>query len=143
MKYVKRIGVLTLVSLLPLVAHSKEPPTSVKSTVVLKTETSWNGKPIEYPSGKAEITGAVMEIAPGQETGWHMHPVPVLAMVLEGELEVQLRNGAVKQVKAGEAFVEVVNTLHNGRNLGAGPCKLVAFYTGTTGQKLTIQGKGP
>jgi quercetin dioxygenase-like cupin family protein len=60
-------------------------------------------------------------------------------MVLEGELEVRLRNGEGKRVKSGEAFVEVVNTLHNGHNLGSVPVKLVAFYIGTAGLKLTTK----
>lgn len=36
---------------------------------VLKTKTSWDGKDIEYPQGKAEVTGMIVEIAPGGETG--------------------------------------------------------------------------
>lgn len=118
-------------------AYALDQSAAVKVTTVLKTETSWNGKPIEYPSGKAEITGMVVEIAPGGETGWHLHPVPSFGMVLEGELEVHLKSGAVKLLKPGEALAEVVNTLHNGRNVGSVPVKLVVFYTGTVGQKLS------
>lgn len=58
-------------------------------------------------------------------------------MVLEGELEVQLKNGAVKRLKSGEALAEVVNTLHNGRTIGSVPVKIVVFYAGAVGQKLT------
>lgn len=118
-------------------AYALDQSAAVKVTTVLKTETSWNGKPIEYPSGKAEITGMVVEIAPGGETGWHLHPVPSFGMVLEGELEVHLKSGAVKLLKPGEALAEVVNTLHNGRNVGSVPVKLVVFYTGAVGQKLS------
>ena len=118
-------------------AYALDQSAAVKVTTVLKTETSWNGKPIEYPSGKAEITGMVVEIAPGGETGWHLHPVPSFGMVLEGELEVHLKSGAVKLLKPGEALAEVVNTLHNGRNVGSVPVKLVVFYTGVVGQKLS------
>jgi len=118
-------------------AYALDQSAAVKVTTVLKTETSWNGKPIEYPSGKAEITGMVVEIAPGGETGWHLHPVPSFGMVLEGELEVHLKSGAVKLLKPGEALAEVVNTLHNGRNVGSVPVKLVVFYTGVVGRKLS------
>jgi len=118
-------------------AYALEQSASVKVSTVLKTETSWDGKPIEYPSGKAEITGMVVEIAPGGETGWHLHPVPSFGMVLEGELEVQLKNGAVKRLKSGEALAEVINTLHNGRNVGSVPVKLIVFYAGSVGNKLS------
>jgi quercetin dioxygenase-like cupin family protein len=120
-------------------ALALEQSATVKVLTVLNTESSWNGKPIEYPSGKAEVTGMVVEIAPGGETGWHLHPVPSFGIVLEGELELQLISGAVKRLKAGEAVAEVVNTLHNGRNLGQVPVKLVVFYIGSAGLKQTVK----
>jgi quercetin dioxygenase-like cupin family protein len=120
-------------------ARSLEQSAAVRASTVLKTDSSWDGQPLEYPDAKAEITGLVVEIAPGGETGWHLHPVPSFGMVLEGELEVQLKNGAVKRLKAGEALAEVVNTLHNGRNVGTVPVKLVVFYAGSPGQTLTVK----
>jgi quercetin dioxygenase-like cupin family protein len=118
-------------------ALALEQSAAVTVLTVLKTESSWDGKPIEYPTGKAEVTCMVVEIAPGGETGWHLHAVPSFGMVLEGELEVQLKDGTTKQLKAGEAIAEVVNTLHNGRNVGSVPVKLVVFYVGSVGQKLS------
>jgi len=135
-----RIFIPFILSLLwqPTALALEQSPT-VKVLTVLNTESSWNGKPIEYPSGKAEVTGMVVEIAPGGETGWHLHPVPSFGIVLEGELELQLISGAVKRLKAGEAVAEVVNTLHNGRNLGQVPVKLVVFYIGSAGLKQTVK----
>lgn len=117
-------------------AYSLEESATIKASTILKTETSWDGKPLEYPSGKAEITGMVVEIAPGGETGWHLHAAPSFGMILEGELEVKLKTGEIKHLKSGEALAEVVNTLHNGRNIGTVPVKLVVFYAGAVGQKL-------
>ncbi|MBL0038734.1 MAG: cupin domain-containing protein, partial [Nitrosomonadales bacterium] len=71
------------------------------------------------------------------ETGWHSHPVSSFGLVLEGELEVQLKSGALKRLKAGEALAEVINTLHNGRNLSG---SLVSgLRAGAVGQKLTVK----
>lgn len=112
---------------------------NVKVTNVLKTSTSWDGKPIVYPSGKAEITGMMIEIAPGGETGWHLHPVPSFGMVLDGELEVHLKSGAVKRLHAGDTIAEVINTLHNGHNPGQVPTKLLIFYAGAEGQALSVK----
>lgn len=120
-------------------AFALETSTAVKASVILKADTSWDGKPIIYPEGKPEITGMIIEIVPGGETGWHLHPVSSFGLVLEGDLEVQLKSGAVKRLKAGEALAEVINTLHNGRNLGSIPVKLVVFYAGAVGQKLTVK----
>jgi quercetin dioxygenase-like cupin family protein len=85
----------------------------------------------------------VVEIAPGGETGWHLHPVPSFGMMLEGELEVHLRTGEVRRLKAGDALAEVTNTWHNGRNVGPGPVKIVVFYAGAVGQKTTVKEGAP
>jgi quercetin dioxygenase-like cupin family protein len=143
MKIFKIAYVLVIALACHSAANALEQSASVNVSTVLKTATSWDGKPIEYPSGQAEITGMVIEIAPGGETGWHLHPVPSFGMVLEGELEVQLKSGAVKRLKSGEALAEVINTLHNGRNVGTVPVKLVVFYAGAVGDKLSEKESAP
>lgn len=131
-------ALFTVVSLcLPLAAFALDQGASVKVIPLLKTGESWNGAPIVYPEGKAEITALWVEIAPGGETGWHRHAVPSFAMLLEGRLEVTLKDGRVKRLQAGEALAEVINTAHNGRNVGGTPVKLVVFYAGVAGQTLT------
>jgi quercetin dioxygenase-like cupin family protein len=115
-----------------------EPSAYVNVTTLLKTETSWDGTPIQLPSGKTEVTCLLIEVAPGGETGWHLHPVPSFAMILEGEIEVRLENGVIKSLKPGEALAEVVNTFHNGRNAGSVPVKIVVFYISTVGESLSI-----
>ena len=120
-------------------ALSIEQSTAIKVTTILKTENSWDGKPLIYPQGKAEITGMIIEIAPGGETGWHLHPAPSFGMVLQGEIEVRLEDGRTKRIKEGAALAEVMNVLHNGRNPGLVPAKLIVFYAGTVGQKLSVK----
>jgi quercetin dioxygenase-like cupin family protein len=110
---------------------------SVTVTPLLKSTTSWNGVAIFYPQGNTEITGMVVEIAVGAETGWHLHSVPSFGMMLEGSLEVSLKDGSTKILQKGEALIEVVNTLHNGKNIGDTPVKIVVFYAGAVGSKLT------
>lgn len=124
-----------LALLLPVQAI--EQTKAVKVSTVLKTQTSWDGQPLQYPAGDAEVTGMLIEIAPGGETGWHLHPVPSFGMVLEGELEVTLKDGRRNRLKAGDALAEVVNTAHNGRNVGTEAVKLVVFYAGSKGQPLS------
>ena len=111
---------------------------SVKVTPLLKTSTSWDGKPLVYPQGPAEVTALIVEIAAGGQTGWHEHAVPSFAYVLEGTLEVTQGNGATRLLHVGDALPEVVQTLHNGRALGDRPVKLFVLYTGTVGQPLTF-----
>jgi len=118
-------------------ARSLEVTPAVKVTPFLKTTTSWDGTPIVYPRGQAEITGVIVELAVGGETGWHEHPVPSFAVVLEGTLEVTLRDGRRNRLGPGAALAEVVDTAHNGRNVGDRPVKLVVFYAGEAGKGLT------
>jgi len=125
--------------LLPFGAQAIEPSKTVKVTQLLKTTQTWNGAPIKYPEGQAEITSLMIEIAPGGETNWHEHPVPSFGVLLEGTLEVSLTDGKKKVVKPGEALAEVIATAHNGRNIGTTPVKLVVFYAGAVDKPLSVQ----
>jgi quercetin dioxygenase-like cupin family protein len=122
---------------LPFAAFAMDATATVKVVTLLKTSESWDGAPIVYPAGKAEITALSVEIAPGGETGWHRHGVPSFGMLLEGTLEVTLKDGRVKRIQAGEAVAEVVDTAHIGRNVGLTPARLVVFYAGAAGLPLT------
>lgn len=132
----------TLVSACLLAASSAtalESTPAVSVTPLLKTSTSWDGAPLSFPAGQAEVSALVVEIAPGGETGWHQHPVPSFGVVLEGTLEVRLEDGRTRRVERGQALAEVVNTLHNGRNVGGTPLKLLVFYAGSVGAPLTVK----
>lgn len=120
-------------------ASALDQSASVKVTSLLQSGASWNGAPLAWPAGPAEVTALQIEIAAGAETGWHLHPVPSFAYVLEGDLEVSLKDGSVKRFAAGQALAEVVGTMHNGRNIGSGPVKLVVFYVGAAGSTLTVK----
>jgi quercetin dioxygenase-like cupin family protein len=54
--------------------------------VLLATSETVIGQPILYPEGPAEVTAAIVTMAPGQATGWHRHDAPLVAYLLEGEL---------------------------------------------------------
>jgi len=112
---------------------------SVKSTQILQTKTTWDRVTFQYPETESpEITALHIEFAPGSETTWHRHPVPSLAYILSGELEVTLReSGETKRFREGDAFAEVINTWHYGKNIGDEPVKLVVFYLGEEGLNLT------
>ncbi|HEX7116021.1 MAG TPA: cupin domain-containing protein [Steroidobacter sp.] len=133
-----KLSLAALVLLLPSLSQAIEPSEKVKVTALLKTTTTWDGAPLSYPEGQAELTGLVIVVQPGGETGWHEHPVPSFGLVLEGTLEVTLKDGKVKRIEAGEAVAEVVGTVHNSRAIGDKPVKLVVFYAGAAGTPVTI-----
>jgi quercetin dioxygenase-like cupin family protein len=105
---------------------------------VLKSTTAGNGQPLEYlRTDRPEVTAAVVEIAPGAQTGWHLHRVPVYAYVMEGTLTVQLDEGKEITFNKGQAILEVRNTPHNGINAGKDTVRLIVFYTGAVGEPLS------
>lgn len=119
-------------------ANALEGSADVRVQPLLRTTTSWNGAQLAWPAGRAELTVLEVTIAPGAETGWHEHPVPSFGVLLEGELEIRLRGGEVKRLRAGEALAEVVATAHNGRVVGDVPARLLVFYAGAQGVPLTV-----
>jgi len=111
----------------------------VKATLILKTTSTTGNYPVRYLNTQSpEITVMKVEIKPGAETGWHSHPVPLYAYVLEGNLTVEVKGGNTYHFTAGDAIVEVVNIPHNGKNLGTIPVVLIAFYTGEMGIPNTV-----
>jgi len=116
----------------------------VQARVVLKSTVTSNGARIAYPvTDRAEVTAMTVTIAPGAETGWHSHPVPVYAWMLEGELTVEVEGGKSYRFTAGDPIIEVVNTRHNGRNTGTTPARLAVFYTGIEGIPSVVRTPGP
>ena len=131
---------LTALLLITAPAFSADYNTGVTSKVLVKTSVTGNGQQITYPvTDKAEVTAMIVELAPGSETGWHKHPVPVYAYVISGKLSVEIEGGKQLTFNAGDAIIEVVNTLHNGRNFGNEPVKLAVFYLGAEGTPNVIK----
>src|SRR5512140_1991585 len=93
--------------------------TGASVTVIKKATITADGRHMEYMrTDKPEVTALLVELPPGNETGWHLHPVPVYAYVLSGVLTAEMGNGQRQDYKEGEAIFEAVNTPHNGKNLG-------------------------
>lgn len=112
---------------------------TAKVIALLKTSVDALGKPIRYPDRSPEISMLRVELPPGGATGWHTHPVPGLGYVLEGTLTVEYEGGRSVQLTSGQAFAEAVGVLHEGRNLGTTPVKLVAVFLGEAGKPFAIK----
>jgi quercetin dioxygenase-like cupin family protein len=111
----------------------------VRVTPLLKTQADYAGRPIAYPTeGTPEVTAVLVEIPAQSQTGWHQHPVPCFAYILEGELQLHLDDGVVKTFRAGEALAEVVDKLHNGVNVTEKSAKLVMFVMGVAGKPYAV-----
>jgi quercetin dioxygenase-like cupin family protein len=102
-------------------------------TPLLSSGTTIIDQPIAYPAGTPKVTGAIVTIPPGGETGWHLHEVPLFVYILEGEVTVDYGEKGVKVVKQGESILEAMNWAHNGMNKTDKPLRILAVYIGADG----------
>lgn len=112
----------------------------IKIQPLMRTTIDAAGQPIAYPqTDQPQLTGVMVEIPPGAQTGWHKHPYPCVAYILSGSLTVEMEGGQVHQITAGQALAESVNVMHNGKNTGTEPVKLVMFVMGEKEKPFTIK----
>jgi len=71
---------------------------------------------------------ALAEFVPGGAAGKHTHPGEELGYVVEGTLELLIDGQPPRTVKAGESFFVPAGMVHDGRNVGSGPAKVLATY---------------
>jgi quercetin dioxygenase-like cupin family protein len=111
-----------------------------QAITLLRTSVNSIGQPIAWPrDGTPEVTALLVEMAPGEETGWHRHPVPLLGYLLAGELTVYQATGEKRVVRAGEVSLESVDVIHNGVNEGAVPCRMIVFVAGLKDVPFTVE----
>ena len=119
----------------PAVAQAK-----FSATPVLQSGITAGGTSIAYPkTDSAEVTAVMLDIGPGGETGRHMHPYPTFVYVLEGAIDVEMDGGEVQSHKAGDSFLEVVNTWHNSKNKRATPAKVLVVFAGVHGKPNVVR----
>ena len=105
-----------------------------EAKVMLKTTTMMIDKPLTFPqTGKPEITMIVVTMQPNGHTSLHKQPSPTSGYVMEGAVEVRA-DGVVKHAKAGEAFLELIDSpmqIWNTEDIAANFVILVAGSVGT------------
>jgi quercetin dioxygenase-like cupin family protein len=131
---------IALVALLAFSAsvRAEEP---ITGKVLLQTSKTNTGDALAYPTGTPEVTTMIIEIAPGATTPLHRHPVPSIAYMLQGDLEVKAEGGVLNRYKTGDAFAETVGRAHQGTNVGTTPVRILVTYIGAKGEPLTIEAK--
>jgi len=118
--------------------------TASGTRTVLSAGTTVTNEPIRYPTGApARINAVEITLAPGQQTGWHTHPVPLFGYILEGELTVDYGPLGKRTFRQGDALVEAMNEAHNGRNTGRRPLKILVVFIGADGVPNTSTASPP
>ena len=114
--------------------------TQVEKSELIRTSQSWDGVELpDYFEGRPELVAMKYVFPAGQKLGWHHHPVMNYGVLVEGELTIIGQDGKEKTVHAGEAVVEMVNTIHHGENRGSKPAVLYMFYLSQKDMPLAVQ----
>jgi quercetin dioxygenase-like cupin family protein len=125
----------TVVPPLPVTAQDAGYP----AAALLSTGRTIVGEALRYPdSGPAHVTASIVVLAPGAKTIVHRHGVPLFAYILEGELTVDYGAHGVRVYRAGQAFMEAMETAHFGINHGAQTVRILAVYMGAKGAEDVI-----
>jgi quercetin dioxygenase-like cupin family protein len=107
------------------VAFAQQP--SIKRTILLRSD--------DPGSAGYEAIMGVAEIPAGAMAGRHRHHGIEVAYVLEGSVVVERDGQAPVTLKAGEAFKNEAS-VHNARNVGKTPVKILAVYIVEKGTPL-------
>lgn len=107
---------------------------ALSRTLVMKADVSVPGR---------EAVIAKVEVAPGGVAGWHTHPGDEISYVAEGEATLMIAGQAPRKVSAGEGFVIPAGVVHNAKNDGASPTRLVGVYVVEKGKPLASPASAP
>ena len=87
------------------------------------------------------VVQALAEFIPGGAAGKHTHPGEEFGYIVEGTLELQIEGQPARTVKAGEAFFVPAGVVHDGKNVGSGPAKVLATYVVEKGKPVASPAK--
>ena len=111
----------------------------VKVETLVKSTKEWNGETLPaYPRHQAEITVLRITVPAGVILPLHTHPVINAAVVIQGNLELSLQDNTKRLFKSGDAFIEVVNTVHTGTSLGPEDLIVIVVYAGSEKLPTTV-----
>lgn len=139
MKFVAALSVVGV--LVASQSYAVEPSKDYPIVPLIQGNKTIMGEEFSYPTGKADVTAAVLTLAPGAKTLTHRHGVPLFIYVLEGEMEVDYGAKGKKVYKKGDAFMEAMSVEHYGMNNSNSPVKVLAVYMGAAGSKDMIPGR--
>ena len=80
----------------------------------------------------------ISELAPGAASGRHSHPGDEALYVMEGAMTLEYDDKPAVTVQAGQSAYNPPTLVHNAKNAGTTPVKVVTFMVSEKGQPLAI-----
>lgn len=134
MQLANRFFAGTILAALTSAAFAQASAPALTRTVVARGDVSVPGR---------EAVAARVEVAPGGASGWHTHPGDEISVVSEGEVVLMVAGQPPRKVVAGEGFVIPAGVVHNARNEGTSPTRLVGVYVVEKGKPLASPASAP
>ena len=87
-----------------------------------------------------EVVMISVEYAPNESTPLHQHNAHTYVYILEGTVNMQVKGGEEKTLKAGDTFYESPHDIHvTSKNASATePAKILVFFIKTKNEPATI-----
>ncbi|QJR10544.1 hypothetical protein DSM104443_01608 [Usitatibacter rugosus] len=108
------------------IAHAQSPAPAIKRTILQKTDVG----------GNQETILGMAEIAPGGSTGKHSHPGIETGYVLEGTATLEIEGMPPIAMNAGTSYLIPAGKVHDAKNTGSVPVKVLATYVVEKGKPL-------
>ncbi len=114
--------------------HAAGAQQAYPSVEVLSTGTTVIGETIRYPTtGPAKVTSTIVTLGPHSEAALHLHPAPMYAYILEGEVIVDYGPHGRRTYTQGQALMEAMNAPHKGINATGQPVRILCVFMGAEG----------
>jgi quercetin dioxygenase-like cupin family protein len=135
------LAILLAIGIILSGANSAE--TGQETKVLLDIGTTTLGQKFFYPAGAPHVTAVIVTMQPGEQTGWHQHDVPMFCYMLEGEITVAYGKSGTRTYRKGDALMEAIDVVHDGRNTGAVPARVLVVFMGADGVPDTVKEPAP
>ena len=119
-------------------APSREAVGTTSEELLGAVTTNAIGEPISYPTGSPQVSAWLVTFEPGGHTNLHVHPVPLVVYVLEGELEVRVAEGEPYSILEGQAIVEPQNRAVQAFNVADGPTRIFVAAMAGEGEPPSV-----
>src|SRR5215467_13414866 len=128
-------GALVLVMAASSLAQDQTPPLQI---IGLAQGFTPKKTPNMRVNGPTDALQAKLVFQPGGETGWHIHPGPVVVVVRIGALTETHSNGCTTVHPAGSVFFEAAGEVHNATNQTGDVAEVYATFLSPSGSQPLI-----
>src|SRR5258708_26868509 len=94
-------------------------------------------------NGPTDVLQSLLVFQPGAETGWHIHPGPVVVVVKSGAITETHANGCLTVHPAGSVFFETAGEVHNATNHTGIVAEVYATFLSPAGSQPLIPVQNP